>query len=362
MSGLDVSPFAPEIARVLLLRGAAQSTISWKDIAQRGAKKILDDLDDTALLGVPALANASMASSVRALLYLWSGWIDDCKMCSEAAPPEERLYLAGLCLRHAQRYDESKAIFKKLGAHPIYASLTESAVALLGSTAEPAVQRLREMLEFDKHWEPFLFCDLVTMAGAGKLKPAGENVIRLLQTREFELLLVYCCEKATGQKVTQRLREVDPGEAQRRAQERERRMKEDRRRRESHARQEQPVGDSGAKHGPGGAGGAPARGETVTVTCPKCGQAKPMPAALRGKVVRCQSCNGVFEVPASGAGAASAHAKPASAGAGASVVVMCPKCGNRMPCSTSMCGKATACSKCGATFIVPKAHTASVKS
>ncbi len=360
MVGLDVSPYAPEVARVLLLRGGTLPEVCWKDNGQRGAKKILDELTDPALLGMEHVADEAMASAVRALLYLWSGWLDDCLMCAQAAPATERTYLAALCERHRQRFAEAKTLLKAVGQHEILPSLVESALTCITATSEPAVRRLREMLEMERRWEPYLFCDLILLAGQARLKVPGDALVRQLQCREFELLLIHCYEKATGQKLGQRVR-VDTPDAQKRSQERDRRARDDRRRREAH--QQQPAAKPAAPGGSQGPGARAVADLFVPVRCPKCGQTKQMPGGLMGKIVRCPSCATPFEIPRSDARPSPApgrEAAPASA-ASAIVAVTCPQCAKRMVFPASGRGKSVRCGQCSATFVLPPSPAPAAK-
>jgi ribosomal protein S27E len=367
MIGLDVAPFPPEIARVLLLRGVSLPPLSWKTEGNRAAKKILDETDDRLLFGCAALADEPMAAAVRSLLYLWTGWVGECEMFSQAAPQPERMYLSAICERHHGRFSESKAIFKELNGHPVFPPLAEFALQATQHAVDPPLQRLRDMLKIDSAWEPFLFCDALVQATLGKLRTAGDALIRQLQCREFELLLVHCYEQAVGQKLAQRAR-VEASDAEANAARRERRIREERKRREEKrsreefaARMQQQAPKPEAR-----AAAAPpvARSEDlVGVLCPKCGNTAQVSGTLRGKAMQCGKCSTAFVVPSKGktpgpepratATAAAASAKPA-----AGVGVLCPKCRHSLMLPESSRGKKTSCSHCGTVFMVPAAKEA----
>lgn len=335
--------------------------MSWKDNGHLGAKKVLDEVDDLPLLGVEQLTDASMAAAVRAMLFLWSGWPGDCVMCSQTAPVPERTYLAALCERHQGHFAEAKGLFKLLEDHPVYQPLAESALATIGLTGEPTLQRLREMLRMDTRWEPYLFCDAVANALAGKARGQAEALLRKIQCLEFELLFKFCYERATGQKISYRNR-VDSNDAQKRAAERERRIREEKRRREEKRKREEAMAKKPEPSGPKAkpevtrspttADGTP----LVSISCPKCGHAQQVPAASRGKPARCKSCNAPFLVPAEGGSASASKSPPASNPA--VVTVICPKCGRRAKVAAANRGKPTQCGACKATFMVPKAAAA----
>ncbi len=68
MVGLDVGQFAPQVARLLLLRGGGLPPLLWCNEPHPGAKKILDELSEPLLFAPVDLARADMAAAVRAML------------------------------------------------------------------------------------------------------------------------------------------------------------------------------------------------------------------------------------------------------------------------------------------------------
>ena len=355
MIGLDLGNFSPEMAKLVLLRGAGLPGLSWIGEGHRVGRKRLEAAEDRELFGCESLADEKMGAAVRALLYLWLGWPGDCAMFAQVAGDAERAYITGLCERHARHFDKAKELFKQLGGHhAIYQDLTAYALTASATAADPCVRRLREMLEQDQRWEAFLFCDALAQASAGKIKPAGEAVLRQIQCREFELLLAYCHEKAVGGKQKARLL---PDDAERRAAERERQLREIRRRRvEKHKRDkfraEMNTKDALPPQPTASTGASPSRAAPVKigVLCPKCGYSHQMNADQRGKLHRCEKCATAFLVPPAGS-PGGALAAPAADGV---VAVLCPKCSKRLVLPAALRGKLTSCLQCQTTFMVPK--------
>lgn len=319
MVGLDVSPFAPEIARALLLRGTNLPPVLWKEEPNRGAKRLLDETDDAALFAMPKLANEPMGAAVRALLYMWTGWLAECRMFGGAAPKAENLYMSALCERHSGRFNQAKESFTQLGSHPIYPLLSDYATSVLGNATDPSLQRLAGMLQQDQRWEPYLFCDAVILAALKRVKQNAETLIRQIVCREFELLFVHCYEAAVGQKLAQRVR-APANVARQSAQVRERRIREERRRREEeHKRQEfitrmdqvnhvgpaahkttssaGPASSASATASAKASSTATAKPDLAAILCPKCSYAQQVSAALRGKIIKCPKCGTSYLVP-----------------------------------------------------------------
>lgn len=307
MIGLDVSLFTTEVARILLLRGTNLPPAMWKCEPNRGAKRILDDVDDATLFAPVGLADESMGAAVRALLYMWTGWLGECQMFGSAAPKAECLYMSALCERHAGRFAQAKAYFKELDLHPVYEPLSAYTMNAVASVTEPSLVRIKEMLQQDARWEPYLFCDAVTQAGLGRLKQSAETLVQQVVCREFELLFVHCYEVATGQKLAQRVR-PSATVAQHNAQMRERRIREERRRREEEQKRQEFVAQMAqtgkeaaqatpATLPPNANGVTTAKVEMIGVLCPKCGQVRQVAAALRGKATKCPKCGTAYLVP-----------------------------------------------------------------
>ena len=142
-----------------------------------------------------------MANAVRALLFLWNGWMDDCVKAAESAPEKERLYIQALCDRAEGEPAAAKSSFQKLEAHVVFPKLTAYATEAITTGASGQVKRLLDMIQMTQEWEAYTFVDLIELARADKLDSAGEQIVRQLQCREFELLFAHCFEGATGEAI-----------------------------------------------------------------------------------------------------------------------------------------------------------------
>lgn len=351
MIGLDVGQVTPEIARLLLLRGGGLPPLWWGTEPHRGAKKVLDESDDAHLFAPLAVPREDMAAAVRSLLYLWHGWTGECLMYGQAVPEPERFYLTGLCERQARRGDESKTAFKQVQDHAVFPMLMTYALNTIPLSVDSPLQRLREMLQMGNRWDPYLFTDAWMAGVTGNLRPAGETILRQIQCREFELLLAYLYEQATGHKIAQRRPAASEQDSARRARERERRMKEERRRREEKIRRQkadatpdktsQKTKEKQPSSTP--AVSEPQKPAGLRIRCPKCDGVLTVPLASRGKATRCSHCNTGFMVPGD-------RNQPAHV-----IGIICPKCQKRITLPTSARGKKAQCVHCAAVFVVPQA-------
>jgi len=326
MIELDTSLLAPEITYVLMLRGAQLPPLEWAERANEAAKRHLESLDDISLFGRTTLAKPDMGLAVRAMLYLWNGWLQDAVDTARPAPNPERQYLIGLCHRQAGQVSEAKAVFQAMGPHAIYSPLAQYAVEtirLMGVVKDKTLARFRQIMEFDPVWEPFAFIDLYELARAQKLDRINLEVVRMLQCREWEMLFTQCYEAAVGESLLKKLAAQSPEvDRKRRLEKQARDAKKRSRQYALDEMQKQKLEAAAAskaetaKQKPGG----PAKPQppaaakpkappvpSVGVVCPTCAHGQRVPESLRGKPTRCGRCGASYRVPAG---------KPVAPGAG----------------------------------------------
>jgi hypothetical protein len=308
MIELDTSQLAPEITYVLMLRGAQVPALAWADRANDAAKRHLESMDDLSLLGRPTLANPDQGLAVRALLYLWNGWLKECADTARAVPDPERPYLVGLCHRHAGHLAEAKAVHRAMGTHPICGPLARYAIdtiGLMGVAQDKALARFRQILELDGVWEPASFIDLYDMARTEKLDRINLEVIRMVQCREWELLFGHCYESAVGEPLVKKLTAPSPDLDRKRRLEKQTRDAKERSRKytldELQRQKLQPAAPPRPKPAkPKATEPAVPRKPpvpSVGVVCPACGHGQRVAESLRGKPTRCGRCGVSYRVP-----------------------------------------------------------------
>ncbi len=294
MIKLNVSLFPTDIANLLMLRGAAVPPLLWQNSANRTAKDLLDQAaDDTSLFGRAALADEAMSTAVRAMLYLWNGWHGECELYAQGGPDMERIYLEVFRQRQLACFAEAKTSLQQLGEHPIYAPLAKYATEAIGLGTDPALKRLRDVIEMGESWEPFIFSDLFAQSQGGKFCEATQETIRGLQSVEFELLFIHCYEKATGEPLA-RLEPVGQAPPRKRPVRSNRAL--------AAAQRRQPPTDKPKEGEPLEVGGFPKllnAGELsgVGVLCPRCGHLSVVPEERRGGRHQCPKCKVDFLVP-----------------------------------------------------------------
>ncbi len=201
MIEFQYSKVAPTIASLLQAKGTALPSVQWLDTRVASAKITLDARDDSQLFAPSSLKDESMAAAVRALLYLWNGWIDESSMYAQGARPKESLFVLALCERQHGRADQAKAFFQQLNDHPIYPELVKTANELIGTSPDESLKRMSEILKFNGAWEPFAFSDLYEQARVDDTKITVGEFVREMQRQEFALLFGHCYKAVTDEDI-----------------------------------------------------------------------------------------------------------------------------------------------------------------
>ena len=293
MPHLDHAHLPPEIAKLLLLRGAGTPPLEWN--AVRAAKQSLDAIaGDADLFRGVSISDDTMAGAVRALLYLWNGWPAECVMHAQAVPDPERAYLEALAARQQGDTPAAKSFCHRLGEHPIFKPLADDAIKSIGQKSESPLQRFRSILEMGETWEPHAFLDLREQArAANKVGLTGVELVCELQRTEFEMLFAYCYRSVTGRDATRPPEEKAklPRKAPRPSPSRRKSTR-------------TPPPTSRKKVDPAPPAAPPTM---LKVRCPKCTKTMPVPSTICGRAVNCINCGTAFMVPKPKATAASSH-------------------------------------------------------
>ncbi len=297
MLNFDFAQLPADMMQLLMCRGSGDPPLQWHEHQNTLAKRKLDEIEDARLFGSAGTRNEAVQATIRALLFLWTGWTDEANMLAQIAPAKERLYITALCARHRGKADMAKAAFKKMEGHSIFKPLAEQVLKVIRPDAEPSLKRFRDIAEQNKEWEPYAFIDLYEQARTGRLSQVAWQVVGQLQTNEFEFLFNHCFVALTGRSVFKR-RVISEADEQRREQDYRRRMAE--RRKEAEKRSQRQM----KEHQP------PSKKETseptkpqrspdprAKILCPKCGQLLYLPESSRGRPAKCLKCSVVFLVP-----------------------------------------------------------------
>jgi hypothetical protein len=302
MIKLDTSRMPARVVAGLMARGAQLPPLQWFENPSRQAKQTLDQVsNDTELLGCEELADPKAAAAVRALLYFWNGWPEEAEMYSVVASEREQAYITALCKRQAGHADAAKTLFQTVGVHPVFTPLAEFAKDRIGRTSLTMLKRLRDMIAFGDAWEPFIFADAFEQALNSNLDVAGDMIMRQLQCYEFELLIGYCVDSATGEKLSKYQGDTVRQDAAKRPPARPPARRPAQPAPPAPRPKSEPKAGEGEKKAPP----RPINPTDVGVLCPKCQAALSFPESARGATGRCEKCGATFLIPQRAAPASS---------------------------------------------------------
>lgn len=158
------------------------------------AKPTLEALDLVRAFAPHAIGDPSMADACRAAVWLYHDYIDVSHTISQKIDTATGSYWHGIMHRREPDYSNSKYWFRRVGDHPVFPALCQTASELAANTGDlPEGARL---LVTQSEWDPVAFIDLCDAAHSGN--PPAVNLCREIQQREWELLFDYSYRQTTS--------------------------------------------------------------------------------------------------------------------------------------------------------------------
>lgn len=128
------------------------------------------------------------ADLLRCGLLLWNDALDPSHTLSQGIHSPTGSYWHGIMHRREPDFGNSKYWFRKVGDHPAFHGLRESAAALLRNFGDGYSQTWKSRLEVQP-WDPFDFIDRCEKAVQGKEPPEVVELLESIQLIEIQNLL-----------------------------------------------------------------------------------------------------------------------------------------------------------------------------
>jgi hypothetical protein len=148
----------------------------------------LEELTTETLFSPQKVRRRDYAQACLSGLWLYHDFLDESHKLSQNIASLEGSYWHGIMHRREPDYANAAYWFRKVGHHPIFETLAAAAQELaVASSVKVAIPA---------PWNPFWFIDFCE--GCVTKKEPGEELARLIQKREWELLFDYCYRTALG--------------------------------------------------------------------------------------------------------------------------------------------------------------------
>jgi hypothetical protein len=187
MGTFDPSAYGPAVAD--LLREPRLMPLG-PGKANGAVRNQLADLTADVVVAPRPLRDPAMGQACLAALWLYHDFLDESHELSQNIKTSTGSYWHGVLHRREPDFDNARYWFRRVGTHPIFAMLQESAAVLA-----PAADPMAASLTRGATWDPFAFIDLCE-ASLDK-GDAREALCRQIQQREWEILFDYCYRGAT---------------------------------------------------------------------------------------------------------------------------------------------------------------------
>jgi hypothetical protein len=148
----------------------------------------LQQLTPEQLFAPTKVRDVDAAKACLAGLWLYHDFLDQSHEISQEIATVEGSYWHGIMHRREPDYGNAAYWFRKVGRHPVFDTLGTAAHEL--ATTDPS------RIVMPSPWDPFWFIDFCEKCVRNK--EPGDQLARLIQKREWELLFAHCYRKAVA--------------------------------------------------------------------------------------------------------------------------------------------------------------------
>jgi hypothetical protein len=153
------------------------------------AKPLLNSLGPNDI--VESVSDQDMAECCIAGLWLWHNYLDRSHDFSQEIHSTSGSLWHGIMHRREPDYSNAKYWYRRVGDHPIFVDLHETAVDL---ASKHEVEAAAGSLIQSPNWVPYAFVDLCAAAARGQADVG--NFCQEVAVCEWQLLFDYCYQQA----------------------------------------------------------------------------------------------------------------------------------------------------------------------
>jgi len=187
----DVANYGPVFAQLLDVGRINELGPGTPHVAARGKLK---ELTAKKAFAGRHVVDGEMASACIAGVWLLHDFPEESHRISQAIDTPTGSYWHGIMHRREPDYSNARYWFRRVGTHPVFRALAESARQL---AAEEQADGAALFLADRSDWDPLRFVDLCEMVAGGN--SSSERLCRRVQHQEWWLLFDWCWRQAIGQ-------------------------------------------------------------------------------------------------------------------------------------------------------------------
>jgi len=156
------------------------------------AREALEQLSIEKLFAGRRIVDGAMARCCLAGLWLYHDYLERSHELSQEIETASGSYWHGLMHRREPDAGNAKYWFRRVGKHPVFATLASDARGL--AEGVPQLDREAGWLISAADWDPSAFIDLCESARLGQT--AAKALCQAIQEREWQLLFTFCFRSA----------------------------------------------------------------------------------------------------------------------------------------------------------------------